>query len=125
MAQNILLFLLVLYFASISVSFVHWSDPLWQQLPTTNKVWRVAVPAVLLLQCVFFACDIVIRSDGLPFALSLGDVHPAVYATGLPFPLIIVVINELVKRREVKLYSRYQKRRRLSFGTKLGMNSPF
>lgn len=124
-AQNILLFLLVLYFATISVSFVHWSDPLWQQLPTTNKVWRVAVPAVLLLQCVFFACDIVIRSDGLPFALSLGDIHPAVYATGLPFPLIIVVINELVKRREVKLYSRYQKRRRLSFGTKLGMNSPF
>lgn len=124
-AQNILLFLLVLYFATISVSFVHWSDPLWQQLPTTNKVWRVAVPAVLLFQCVFFACDIVIRSDGLPFTLSLGDVHPAVYATGLPFALIIVVINELVKRREVKLYSRYQKRRRLSFGTKLGMNSPF
>ncbi|XP_061182038.1 transmembrane protein 94-like [Saccostrea echinata] len=124
-AQNILLFLLVLFFATISVSFVHWSDQLWQQCPTSNKMWSVAVLTVLLLQCVFFACDIVIRSNGVPFTLSLGDVHPAVYGTGLPFPLIIIVINELVKRREVKLYSRYQKRRRLSFGTKLGMNSPF
>ncbi|XP_062605012.1 transmembrane protein 94-like isoform X2 [Saccostrea cucullata] len=124
-AQNILLFLLVLFFATISVSFVHWSDQLWQQCPTSNKVWSVAVITVLLLQCVFFACDIVIRSSGVPFTLSLGDVHPAVYGTGLPFPLVIIVINELVKRREVKLYSRYQKRRRLSFGTKLGMNSPF
>jgi hypothetical protein len=51
---------------------------------------------------VFFACDIVIRSGSLPHTLSLGDVHPAVYVVGFIFPFIIIVINELVKRREVK-----------------------
>ncbi|KAJ9576718.1 hypothetical protein L9F63_025386 [Diploptera punctata] len=48
-----------------------------------------------------------------------------VLTLGLLSPLMIFVISELVKREEIKANVRYQKRARLEFGTKLGMNSPF
>lgn len=47
---------------------------------------------------------------------------PLSYLISLP---LVFAINELVKWQEIKLNVRYQKRARLEFGTKLGMNSPF
>ena len=38
---------------------------------------------------------------------------------------LICVTNELIKRQEIKVNVRFQKRARLEFGTKLGINSPF
>ncbi|KAK3089400.1 hypothetical protein FSP39_003342 [Pinctada imbricata] len=125
LAQNVALFFLVVYFVCISVSFVHWSDHLWQQLPVTNKLWSIVAPILILVQCVYFACDVTIRTFDVKYTLSMADLHPAVYAVGFASPVVIIGINELVKKWEVKLYARYQKRTRLSFGTKLGMNSPF
>jgi hypothetical protein len=34
-------------------------------------------------------------------------------------------MNEMIKRQEIKVNVRFQKRARLEFGTKLGINSPF
>ncbi len=39
--------------------------------------------------------------------------------------LLVLAVNEVVKRQEIKVEVRYQKRERLEFGTKLGINSPF
>ena len=39
--------------------------------------------------------------------------------------LLVLLLNECVKRQAIKVEVRYQKRERLEFGTKLGMNSPF
>jgi hypothetical protein len=50
---------------------------------------------------------------------------PSVWIIWVCGLLIVVGINEVVKRLEVKVDVRYQKRERLEFGTKLGMNSPF
>lgn len=38
---------------------------------------------------------------------------------------ITVAVNEFIKRQEIKVNVRFQKRARLEFGTKLGINSPF
>ncbi|KAL4241053.1 hypothetical protein ACF0H5_001831 [Mactra antiquata] len=125
LAQNIFIFLLVLYFEIISLSFVHWNDHLWQQFPATNKLWLIIVPLLLCSQVIFSICDTYIRSYNIQKTISLFDIHPAIWAVGLTFPIIMVAINELVKHREIKLAVRSQKRARLDFGTKLGMNSPF
>ncbi|XP_048256879.1 transmembrane protein 94-like [Haliotis rufescens] len=125
LAQNILLFLLVFYFACISMSFVHWSDHLWKKLPFTNKLWSIVTPTLLLVQIIYFVGDVAVQSRSAVNTLSLSSVHPAVWALGMGWPVVIVTINELVKRREIKLAVRHQKRARLDFGTKLGMNSPF
>ncbi|XP_045214295.2 transmembrane protein 94-like isoform X2 [Mercenaria mercenaria] len=125
LAQNIFVFLLVLYFEFISLSFVHWNDHIWQQFPATNKLWLIVVPFLLFGQIVFSICDTYIRSSEVSQTLLLSQVHPAVWAVGLAFPIVMVLINELVKHREIKLAVRSQKRARLDFGTKLGMNSPF
>ena len=45
-----------------------------------------------------------------------------VWICGLP---LVIAFNEIIKRYEIKSEVRYQKRQRLEFGTKLGMNSPF
>ena len=39
--------------------------------------------------------------------------------------LLVVLLNELVVKQEIKVEFRYQRRERLEFGTKLGINSPF
>ncbi|RWS16658.1 uncharacterized protein B4U79_14915 [Dinothrombium tinctorium] len=48
-----------------------------------------------------------------------------VLIVGLLWPILLLIINSLIKRHEIKVYKRQQRRARLDFGTKLGMNSPF
>lgn len=47
-----------------------------------------------------------------------------VIAITIPF-LVQLVFSELSKAHDRRLFSRYQRREKLKFGTKLGMNSPF
>ena len=52
----------------------------------------------------------------------------AEYEANLHVPVcvpIVIAINEFVKRKEIKVETRHQRRQKLDFGTKLGMNSPF
>ena len=53
-------------------------------------------------QVLFCACDVYVRNQTARHAMVLSDVHPAVWAVGLAFPVILVVINELLKHREIK-----------------------
>ncbi|KAK6187158.1 hypothetical protein SNE40_005244 [Patella caerulea] len=125
LAQNIMFFLQVLYFACISMSFVHWTDHLWKKPPFTNKLWLVITPSLLLLQVIVCCVDVLIHNRNVKHPLPLSDVHPVVWVVGFIWVFVIITINELVKRREIKLAVRHQKRARLDFDTKLGMNSPF
>jgi hypothetical protein len=45
-----------------------------------------------------------------------------IWSLGLP---TVLALNEVIKRQEIKVEVRYQKRQRLEFQTKLGINSPF
>ena len=100
-----------------SLSYVSRTDHLWQY-----KVWRswhimAASLVVVLVQLFYFLARMIpMHLHTLPlwaWVMHLGSI-----------PLVLVV-NELVKRHEIKLNIRFQKRARLDFNTKLGINSPF
>ncbi|XP_066292609.1 transmembrane protein 94-like [Branchiostoma lanceolatum] len=125
LAQECCCFLLVMYFGVTSMSYVHRSHPLWRRLPFTNRVWLVCVLVILILQVVYFAVAMAISSANHTVQFSLGDVPLSAWLLGLLWVVVLVVCNELVKLHETRLSVRYQKRAKLQFGTKLGMNSPF
>ncbi|XP_035694628.1 transmembrane protein 94-like [Branchiostoma floridae] len=125
LAQEFCCFLLVLYFGVTSMSYVHRSHPMWRRLPFTNRVWLVCVLVILMLQVIYFAVAMAISSANHRVQFSLGDVPLSAWLLGLLWVVALVICNELVKLHETRLSVRYQKRAKLQFGTKLGMNSPF
>ncbi|XP_070579950.1 transmembrane protein 94-like [Ptychodera flava] len=127
LAQNLLVFLLVIYFVCISASFVYPVKLLWKQHPFTNKVWCVVAPSVLILQVFYFLFDMVIwRATQDPdYEFGLEDIPMSAWLVGLLWPLVLILKSEIIKIYEISLHVRNQKRAKLQFGTKLGMNSPF
>ena len=100
-----------------SLSYVSRTDHLWQY-----KLWRswhimVTSLVVVMVQVFYFMVRMVPDNlDTLPvwaWVIHLGSIP------------VVLVVNELVKRQEIKLSVRFQKRARLDFNTKLGINSPF
>ena len=100
-----------------SLSYVSRTDHFWQY-----KLWRswhimVASLVVVTVQVLYFMVRL------LPEHLHTLPVWAwAVHLGSIP---VVLVVNELVKRHEIKLNVRFQKRARLDFNTKLGINSPF
>ncbi|XP_012271899.1 transmembrane protein 94 isoform X2 [Orussus abietinus] len=121
--QHFALALMVLHFVTISTSFVHREYSIWRKLPIDNWIWFLAALVTLCAQAVFSGtvlCEFW-RGDGRridDFPLHL----PPFFLLSVP---LVFAVNELVKWQEIKVNVRYQKRARLEFGTKLGMNSPF
>ncbi|XP_049273451.1 transmembrane protein 94 [Rhipicephalus sanguineus] len=124
LCQNVAAFFLVLYFVVISMSFVHRSKPAWKRNPATNRCWLATSLSVLLLQLAFCACNIWARATE-PLEVVLPLVPQYVWLTGFLWTLLLLPLNEVVKIHEIRANRRQQKRARLEFGTKLGMNSPF
>uniref|UniRef100_A0A3Q3GYF1 Transmembrane protein 94 n=1 Tax=Labrus bergylta TaxID=56723 RepID=A0A3Q3GYF1_9LABR len=110
----------------ISLSYVHRSQPLWRKNPFSNTWWSLTVPVVLLSQVVQATVDYQLwrnRNGSLDFNLS--DIPLPAWLLVSVSPLLVVVVNEVVKLHEIRVRVRYQKRQKLQFETKLGMNSPF
>ncbi|KAF7649423.1 hypothetical protein LDENG_00140690 [Lucifuga dentata] len=126
LTQKVMAGFLVLHTVVISLSYVHRSQPLWRKSPFSNTWWCLAVPVVLLSQLVQATVDYQLwhsRSSTLTF--DLGDIPLLAWLLVSLSPLAVVMINELVKLHEIRVRVRYQKRQKLQFETKLGMNSPF
>ncbi|XP_026312576.1 transmembrane protein 94 isoform X1 [Piliocolobus tephrosceles] len=110
----------------ISITHVHRTKPLWRKSPLTNLWWAVTVPVVLLGQVVQTAVDLQLwthRDSHVHFGLE--DVPLLTWLLGCLSLVLVVVTNEIVKLHEIRVRVRYQKRQKLQFETKLGMNSPF
>ncbi|KAK9307442.1 hypothetical protein QLX08_002248 [Tetragonisca angustula] len=121
--QHFALSLLVLHLVTISVGFVHREYSIWKKQPFNNYVWFFSAFIALCAQAAFsgtvfckFWKDEGQNIEDFPLHL------PLFFLISLP---LIFAINELIKWQEIKVNVRYQKRARLEFGTKLGMNSPF
>ncbi|KAK7869540.1 hypothetical protein R5R35_002309 [Gryllus longicercus] len=123
-AQHVAITMVVLHFVALSISFVHRDQSIWTRSPHDNKVWLFAVLSVLCLQCIYSTIVLTVTEAD---RIELGIEHTPwlVLLLILVSPLIIFFISELVKKEEIKVNVRYQKRARLEFDTKLGMNSPF
>ncbi|ORZ03694.1 hypothetical protein BCR43DRAFT_429587 [Syncephalastrum racemosum] len=117
-AQNFMLICLVWYLAWISPTFLHRTFSVIHSVPFKNKVWVGAFFVSIALQFCFCAVSL---AHG-PFPLA--NVPWYVYFLGLVWPLVLVPIQELVKMHDSKEFTRFQKRSKLEFSTKLGMHSP-
>lgn len=126
LTQKVMAAFLALHTVVISLSYVHRSQPLWRKSPFSNTWWCLTVPVVLLGQVVQATVDYQLwcdRESTLPF--TLGDIPLLAWLLVSLSPLLVVLVNELVKLHEIRVRVRYQKRQKLQFETKLGMNSPF
>ncbi|KAI8140299.1 hypothetical protein BJV82DRAFT_671729 [Fennellomyces sp. T-0311] len=117
-AQNYMLIAFVWCLAWMSPSFLHRTFSLYHSIPFKNKVWIGAFFGVIILQFCFCAVSL---ANG-PF--QLGSIPWYVYFLGFIWPVIAVPAQELVKMHDDKEFTRFQKRSKLEFSTKLGMHSP-
>ncbi len=108
----------IAYLIVISLSFLFRSVHLWQRHPGHNTVYLWTIFGIFIAQALYSLTAILTVDD---FTIP-PDACWIVWACGLP---IVMAFNELLKRYEIKGEVRYQKRQRLEFGTKLGINSPF
>ncbi|GFR33293.1 transmembrane protein 94 [Trichonephila clavata] len=125
-SQNVVSFFLILYFVLISVGFIHRSHLLWKNNPFANKYWVITAISVICLHLLFNVTDISLHVDKELKPLAIIE-HIPYYIWLLcgMWPFVVLPINELIKHHEIKVNVRQQKRARLEFCTKLGMNSPF
>ena len=92
-----------------------------------NLLWFKLLGALTLAQIVYTVCAVFLSENSAMIGYHWNyGIAPfqvwGVWIFGIP---IVIGINELVKRKEIKMEVRHQRRERLEFGTKLGMNSPF
>ncbi|XP_071964602.1 transmembrane protein 94-like isoform X2 [Antedon mediterranea] len=125
LTQNLVAFFLVLYFVVVSTSYVHRFKSLVKKRPFGNKIWCVATILVLVLQAIYFALDVLVwwNTDDVDF--SLYDIPFSTWLIALLWPLILLPLCEAAKYHDIQVFEKWQKRTKLQFGTKLGMNSPF
>ncbi|XP_074116851.1 transmembrane protein 94 isoform X5 [Sminthopsis crassicaudata] len=126
LAQKLTAALIVLHTVFISITHVHRTKPLWRKSPFSNLWWTITVPVVLLGQLVQTAVDLQLWTNrDSPIHFGLADVPLITWLLGCLSLILVVVTNEIVKLHEIRVRVRYQKRQKLQFETKLGMNSPF
>ncbi|XP_051174017.1 transmembrane protein 94 isoform X2 [Leptopilina boulardi] len=122
--QHFALTITVLHFVTISISFVHREYPIWRKQPFSNWMWFLTVFIGLCTQAGFSGMifyDFWIQEESQRLG-NLLTIVPLAFLSTVP---LVFLINEFAKWQEIKVNVRYQKRARLEFGTKLGMNSPF
>uniref|UniRef100_A0A8C7JGQ7 Transmembrane protein 94 n=1 Tax=Oncorhynchus kisutch TaxID=8019 RepID=A0A8C7JGQ7_ONCKI len=126
LTQKVMAGFLALHTVVISLSYVHRSQPLWKKNPFSNTWWCLTVPVVLLGQLVQATVDYQLWQDRLAhLTFDLKDIPMLAWLFVSLSSLVVVLLNEAVKLHEIRVRVRYQKRQKLQFETKLGMNSPF
>ncbi|KAM3860003.1 transmembrane protein 94 [Diretmus argenteus] len=126
LTQKVMAGFLALHTVVISLSYVHRSQPLWRKSPFSNTWWCLTVPVVLLGHVVQATLDYQLwRDRDSTLTFNLEDIPLLAWLLVSLSPLLVMLVNELVKLHEIRVRVRYQKRQKLQFETKLGMNSPF
>ena len=108
---------ITIYLTLTAVSFVSRTDHIWRYKP--KRSWHIFAVSFLILSMQVIYFIVVSHNSGIhsvPFWSWL------IHSVCCPLQIIS---NELVKRHEIKVNVRFQKRARLDFNTKLGINSPF
>ncbi|XP_055633358.1 transmembrane protein 94 isoform X2 [Toxorhynchites rutilus septentrionalis] len=120
-ARSFVLLGIVIHFVTISASFVHRDYTSFRRNPLSNLCW-VSVAAGLL---VFHTLIVVVHvCTNEYYWQEVNRIWPVVLFLILT-AVVTFAITEFFKWEEIKVNSRYIRRARLDFGTKLGMNSPF
>ncbi|KAF5269581.1 hypothetical protein FQR65_LT05919 [Abscondita terminalis] len=124
-AQNFCVILILLHLGVISICFVHRHYSIWNKGPHRNVFWVATLLILFILQVFFSYISLNTAASEHENYLGIDGIPTYAVIFGFLSPTITFAINELVKREEIKANLRHQRRVRLDFGTKLGMNSPF
>ncbi|XP_053949035.1 transmembrane protein 94 isoform X3 [Anastrepha ludens] len=112
---------ILVHFVVISGCFVHRDHSLWQRNPFRNRIWAFTCGCTLLVHVVICAVQILLHDTYYHEVCGMWPAIVFLYCGSF----ISLIITEICKWQEIKVNTRYQRRARLDFGTKLGMNSPF
>lgn len=121
--QSVFLAVLLVYVCLISMGYVHYKQTLRRQCPVTNKFWTVLVVIMIIIQ--IFYVFIVVYVVNVESQLHFDAIPWYIYVAVVIWTAILVLMNETWKLYEIRIWLREQRRRRLLYQTKLGMNSPF
>ncbi|KAK4874485.1 hypothetical protein RN001_013845 [Aquatica leii] len=124
-AQSFCVILILLHLGVISICFVHRHYSIWNKGPHHNIFWVAALIFLFILQLFFSYISLRNAESDHENYLGFQGIPTYVVIVGFLSPIITFAINEIIKREEIKADLRHQRRVRLDFGTKLGMNSPF
>ncbi|KAL6481254.1 hypothetical protein MHYP_G00093340 [Metynnis hypsauchen] len=126
LAQKVIAFLVLLYAICTSVSHVHRSAPMWKQSPLSNQSWCAVVCTVPIFNVSIAMGSRLLWHDVTSHhTFYISDIPVATWLLGIFWLIPLIFINEGIKLHEIRMRVRYQKRQKLQFDTKLGMNSPF
>ncbi|RKO99118.1 hypothetical protein CXG81DRAFT_20758 [Caulochytrium protostelioides] len=118
LAQQMAMVALVWYLVVASATFVHRTARLWDAPPFRNTSWACVAPLALVAQIGFFGVSM--RHTGLP----LHVVPWYAWFLAALLPLVSLPLHEWAKHLDGERWTRFQKRSKLEFNTKLGMHSP-
>ncbi|XP_016359362.1 transmembrane protein 94-like [Sinocyclocheilus anshuiensis] len=124
LAQKVIAFLVLLNAMCTSISHVHRSAPMWKQSPLSNHCWCAVICIVPVLNASLAMVSRFLWHDP-DHMFCISDIPMASWVLGILWLIPLVFINEGIKLHEIRMRVRYQKRQKLQFDTKLGMNSPF
>lgn len=102
--------------ACISPSFLHRTSSLLEFVPFRNRIWIGAFFTSIILQFCFCAVSL---AHG-PFKLS--KIPWFVYFIAFIWPIVLMPVQELVKMHDNKEFTRFQKRSKLEFSTKVNIS---
>ncbi|KAG7315576.1 hypothetical protein KOW79_020442 [Hemibagrus wyckioides] len=126
LGQKVISSLTLLYAMCTSVSHVHRSAPLWKQNPLSNQSWCAVICTLPILSVSIATGSRLLWHDPAPHhTFYISDVPLVTWLLGVLWLFPLIFINEGIKLHEIRMRVRYQKRQKLQFDTKLGMNSPF
>ncbi|XP_048466673.1 transmembrane protein 94 isoform X1 [Rhincodon typus] len=126
LAQKVMTCFIVLHTVCISISHVHRSKTLWRKSPFSNLWWCFTLPVVIAGQIILVVVDLKLwKNTATSLTFDLQDIPLISWLIGFLSVILVMLVNEVVKLHEIRVRDRYQKRQKLQFETKLGMNSPF
>ncbi len=126
LAQNVTALFLTIYLAISTILFIHHSKPTWKVLNSLTWQYITFLLFVIVMQIVFFAVSQSVMRLVFPQHTSfvLGDLPYGVWIIGFLWIIPQVLLQEMIKLHNHKIFIETQRRLKLSFETKLGMHSP-
>lgn len=124
LAQDVTAFFTSLYLVVLSVRFIHQTQPIWRLWQFTSWQYVVVAVVAVLLQVLYSTLSQAINPLNLTVVSGLDSVPVSVWCLGFVWPLVIVMLLEVLKYVDKRKMFEAQTLLRLQFGTKLGMHSP-
>jgi magnesium-transporting ATPase (P-type) len=125
LAQDLTALFVTIYIAISCLMFLNRAKPIWRLYRYINWPIIVGCVTVVFLHVVYFIMSQLITVSSVMKYWSVTDIPFYSWLVGIGWIPLQLILQELVKLHMKKKFVHAQRKLRLSFQTKLGMNSPF